>query len=195
MSKPSHPSGTRRRGPASLAALLLLVLVVPAALAADLKVGYVNAARLLQEAPQAEAVSRRLKQEFALRQDQLVARQKELRELEDRLARDGAIMSEEERRRLERRLLEGRRDLARAQEDLREDFGLRRNEEISRLLQMVQQTIEGLGRELGYDLILYDGVAYASERVDLTGQVLERLRRQAREGQQGQQGQGGPPAR
>ena len=174
------------------AAVLLLVFAVPAAWADALKVGYVNAARLLPEAPQAEAVSQRLKQEFALRQDQLVARQKELRELEDRLARDGAIMSEEERRRLERRLLEGRRDLARAQEDLREDFSLRRNEEISRLLQMVQQTIEGLGRELGYDLILYDGVAYASERVDLTGRVLERLRRQAREGRQGQGGASAP---
>lgn len=192
MSKPSHPSGTCRSGPVASAAVLLLVFAVPAAWADALKVGYVNAARLLQEAPQAEAVSQRLKQEFALRQDQLVARQKELRELEDRLARDGAIMSEDERRRLERRLLEGRRELARAQEDLREDFSLRRNEEISRLLQMVQQTIEGLGQELGYDLILYDGVAYASERVDLTGRVLDRLRRQAREGRQGQGGASAP---
>ncbi|RMD78955.1 MAG: OmpH family outer membrane protein, partial [Gammaproteobacteria bacterium] len=177
----------RPRRLAAAALLALLWLAAPAG-AAELKVGYVNAARLLQEAPQAEAVSRRLKQEFALRQDRLVAKQKELRQLEDRLARDGAIMSDQERRKLERQLVEGKRELSRAQEDLREDFNLRRNEEISKLLQMVQRTIEGLGRERGYDLILYDGVAFASPRVDLTEEVLKRLRQQARRAGEGAAG-------
>ncbi|MEJ2554125.1 MAG: OmpH family outer membrane protein [Gammaproteobacteria bacterium] len=41
---------------------------------------------------------------------------------------------------------------------------------------MIQAAIERIGKEQHYDLIVYEGVAYASHSIDLTDQVLDKLR-------------------
>ena len=48
----------------------LLLIAMP--VSAGLKIGYVNAARLLDEAPQAKEATSRLKQEFAPREEAMV---------------------------------------------------------------------------------------------------------------------------
>ncbi len=157
--------------------MLMMLALVTSAQAADLKIGYVNAARLLDEAPQANEVSKRLKQEFAQKESLLLAEQKDLKEMEDRFARDSAIMSEVERRNLERDIVGRKRDLRRSRDDFREDLNIRRNEEIGKLLELVQSAIETIGKERNFDLIVYEGIAYASAKIDLTNEVLERLRK------------------
>lgn len=156
--------------------LLLGLWFMTPAFGAELKVGYVNAARLMDESPQATEVSKRLKDEFAVKEGELQAGQKKLKQIEDQLARDGAVMSESERRRLERDLETMKRDLRRSAGEFREDLNLRRNEEVGRLLEFVQQAIEGIGKDQGYDLIVYEGIAFASPKIDLTDKVLEKLR-------------------
>ena len=155
-----------------------LLAAAPAA-NADLKIGYVNAARILDESPQAEQVSKKLKQEFSGREGQLLADRKELKQLEDKMGRDGAIMSDAERSKLERDILVRKRDLQNASDAFRDDLNLRRNDEMNKLLALVQQTIEGIGKEQHYDLIVYEGVAYASSAIELTDKVLEKLRAEA----------------
>lgn len=152
-----------------------LLLAAPAA-NAELKVGYVNAARVLDESPQAAAVAKKLKQEFSGKESDILAGRKELKRLEDKMVRDGAVMSEDQRSKLEREIMMRKRDMQRASEAFRDDLNLRRNEEMSKLLATVQKAIEGIGKEQNYDLIVYEGVAYASSTIDLTDEVLERLR-------------------
>ena len=156
--------------------VMLGLLAVAPAFGAELKLGYVNAQRLLEESPQAVEVSKKLKDEFAGKEGELLSGQKKLKQMEDQLARDGAVISESERRRMERDMDTLKRDLRRAAGEFREDLNLRRNEEIGKLLEMVQQAIEGMGKSQGYDLIVYEGVAYASPAIDLTDKVLEKLR-------------------
>jgi outer membrane protein len=155
-----------------------LLAAAPAA-NADLKIGYVNAARVLDESPQAEQVTNKLKQEFSGRDKELQDSRKELKGLEDKMARNGAIMSDEERSKLEREILVKKRDLQNAADAFRDDLNLRRNDEMNKLLAVVQQAIEGIGKEQKYDLIVYEGVAYASSAIDLTDEVLKKLRAQA----------------
>lgn len=156
--------------------LLVPALLLPAPLlAAELKVGVVNAAKVMEDAPQAEAARKRLEQEFAPRDKKLVAAQKSIRQLEEKLERDGAIMSDSERMRVERDLGSQRRDIRREQEAFREDFNMRRNEELGKLQRQVSEVIVKLARERGFDLILTDGVLYASDKVDITDLVLKRL--------------------
>jgi len=163
---------------------LLLALAAPAA-EAELKIGVVNPAVLLEKSPQAEAARKRLEREFAPRDRELVRKQKELRRLEERLARDGAVMSEAERRKLEREIRSRRREIKRAQDEFREDFNIRRNEEFGRLQRRVYRAIVELAREQKYDLILGDGVIYADKRVDVTEKVLRRLQEEFRRERQG----------
>jgi len=166
-------------------ALVLAVGAVPAVSAADLKLGFVNTARVLEEAPQAEAARKRLEQEFAPRNGEIGEAQRRLKELEEKLARDGAVMSDEERRKLERERLVQQRELKRSREAFNKDFNLRRNEEFSELQKVVADVIVRFAKEQDFDLILETGVIYASDKVDITKTVLERLEARHRQASDG----------
>ncbi len=156
-------------------AAVVLFLWQPA-WAEAIKIGFVNVARVLQQAPQAEQAKKRLEREFAPRDKRLVAMQKELKKLEEKLARDAAVMSDSERRKLERDILAKQRELKRARDEFREDFNLRRNEELGKLQRQVFEAVKSLAKDEDYDLLLTDGVVYASDRVDVTDKVLKRLK-------------------
>ena len=166
----------------TLCPLLLAIGLAAASVAgaAELKVGFVNAARVSAEAPQAEAAREKLEKEFAPRDQELVGLQQEIKELETKLERDAAIMKDSERARLERDLMSRQREIRRAQDEFREDFNLRRNEELGKLQRRIIETIQQLAKDEGFDLIVSDGVVFASDRVDITAQVIERLQREAR---------------
>ncbi len=154
---------------------LVSVTVMGSLQAAELKIGVVNAPKVLEQAPQAEAARLRLEQEFSPRDKAMQASQKELKNLEERLARDGAIMSESERRKLERDIISRQRDLKREREEFTEDLNIRRNEAFEKLRRRVFQVIVGLAKAENYDLILSDGVVFASDNVDITETVIQRL--------------------
>ena len=159
----------------TLIACILTVVLLGTAQAADIKVGFVNVARILEKAPQAEEAKVALEKEFSPRNKRLLASQKEIKKLDEKLARDAKLMSESEARRLQRDVLEKKRALKRDQEEFREDFNLRRNEELAKLQRLVFEAIKGLSEAEKYDLVLHDGVVYASTAVDITIKVQNRL--------------------
>jgi outer membrane protein len=144
---------------------------------ADIKIGFVNAAKILDQAPQAALARNRLKEEFAHRDQELLEAQRILRELEERLATEGAELDDMERRRLDRDILMQKRDINRARDEIQEDFNIRRNEELEKLQRQVYEAIVALAKEEKFDLIVNDGaVIYAGERVDITDKVLQFLK-------------------
>lgn len=156
---------------------LLAAMGAGSAMAADYKIGVVAAVRVLEAAPQAEVAKKKLEAEFAGKDKQLVAKQKELKALEDRAAKDGAIMSETERTRLERDIMEKRRDLKRDSDEFREDVNFRRNEEFAKIQKQIVEAIQTIAQEQKFDLVLGEGVIYASKAVDITDLVIERLKK------------------
>jgi outer membrane protein len=42
---------------------------------------------------------------------------------------------------------------------------------------LINQAIREIGQKEHYDLILYDGIAFSSQRIDLTVKVLEYLKK------------------
>lgn len=163
----------------SLVVLLTTAMSFTAAHAADYKIGVVNAPRVLEAAPQAEVARVKLEKEFASRDQKLVAAQKDLKSLEDRIQKDGAIMSETERGRLERDIMNKRRDLKRDTQEFQEDVNYRRNEEMAAIQQQIADAIIALSKEQGFDIVLGTGVVFASEKVDVTDQVIARLKKGA----------------
>ena len=153
-------------------ALLMAGQVVSAQ---NLKIGVVNIGRLLEEAPQAKAAMKALSDEFAPRQRDIQNQIKQLQDLEERLRRDMAVMGESERRDSERQLRDGQRDISRKQEEFLEDYNLRRNEELASLQRSLMQEVQAYARQGKFDLIVGDGVLFASDTVDVTAQVLAGL--------------------
>lgn len=156
---------------------MVALAAIPGMASAELKIGVVNAIKILEGAPQAESARKQLEKEFASRDRDLVSRQKSIKELEDRLSREGATMSDADARKLERDIVSKRRDLKRDQDEFREDVNLRRNEEFGKIQKEIVQSIQDVAKSQGYDLILGEGVIYANEKTDITSAVLERLRK------------------
>lgn len=153
-----------------------LLFVSTSAGAQELKIGYVDTARVLKDAPQADVARKKLEKEFAPRDQKIVDMQNKLRSLDDRQNREIATMTDSERRKLERDMIELRRDIKRAKEEFTEDFNLRRNEELTKLQKLITRTTVSVARDNGYDIVLSDSVLYTSKRVDITDLILQRLR-------------------
>lgn len=158
--------------------LLIAAASSHAQVAGDLRIGYVNPGRVSDEAPQADAAREQLQQEFAPRDARIVAMQDELRALEDRLAEQRLTISPEAEQELQREIVTRRREIQRQQEAFREDFNLRRNEALGNLQRRILQVVEEFARDEGFDLVVSDGVVFASEAINITDRIIERLRQQ-----------------
>jgi len=156
--------------------VFVFLLALPTCLYAETKIGFVNAARVLEESPQADVARKQLEKEFAPRDQAIVGMQKDLKEMEDKLARDAAVMSESEQRKLERDVLSQKREIKRKKEEFREDLNIRRNEAFERLRKRVFEVIVAIAEQKKFDLIVSDGVVFASKRIDITQEVVDQLK-------------------
>jgi len=144
--------------------------------AEGLKIGFVNVGRLINESPQATQAMEALQEEFAPRQREIVALQNEFQEKQAQIERDLEVMGPEERRNAERDMRREERELARSQQEFTEDINLRRNEALGKLQRELLKQVQVFSGQEGYDLVVSDGVLYASQSIDVTEQVLAGLK-------------------
>ena len=156
---------------AAVAITLACAFALPAA-AQELKIGVVNVPVLMDRAPQTKAAMDALQEEFAPRQREFMAKQKELEDLTAKIQKDVAVMGETERRNAEKNLRDLQRDVARIQQEFREDLELRQNEELGKLQRSLLKEVQDYAQAQGYDLIVGDGVLFASTAVNITEEVL-----------------------
>ncbi len=155
--------------------LVFVLLGVNTAFAAT-KIAFVETGRVLQGSPQVKAVKNKIKKEFARRDDQLVAEQKKVTKLQEKLLKDSSVMSESERTRLERDILSRRRKLKNSQSEFQEDLTLRQNEELAKLRKQIAEVIIKVAKRNGYDLVLESGVIWANNKINITDKVIKELK-------------------
>jgi outer membrane protein len=155
--------------------LASMIAFTGVASAAELKVGYVQVDKILQEAPQTAESGKKLEREFSPRSLELDKLQKQIRDIETALDKDRITMSETERRNKERDAANLKIEFQRKQRELREDINLRKNEELASLQDRINKAVQTVSETEGYDLVVYGGVAYASKKLDITDKVLKLL--------------------
>ncbi len=158
-------------------AVYAVALLLPVVAAAETKIGYVNLGEILEKSPQADAARKTLEKEFSYRNEKLTAVRDEILKFEETLQKDGAVMTETRRSELEKEILHKKREYSRQQEELKEDFNIRRNQEIGDLQKSVNEVVTSLAKSQNYDLVVTQPVLFASDRIDMTDQVLEELRK------------------
>ena len=156
-------------------ALFVGLLLITNVSFAELKIGFVNIPAVLEKAPQAEKAKKRLEQEFSPRDKQLVAQQKEIDSMETRISKEASVLTKSERTKLENEVLNRKRDAQREQQKFSEDFNIRRNEELGKLQSRIVEVIRAIAKDQSFDLLLTDDVIYASEKIDVTAQVQQKL--------------------
>lgn len=156
--------------------LFLLALLLPGSAFAELKIGYVNAALLLQSSPQAEKVQKQLRAEFEPRSKDLQARKQNYDKMREEFTKNATLLSSEQLKSKERDLVSRERDLKHAKDELEDDFRLRQSEAIKNLQGQLREALNKFAETNKFDLILYEGVVYASSAVDVTEQVMPLLK-------------------
>lgn len=144
------------------------------AAAAEIKIGFVNTERVFREASPALRAQKKLEKEFAPREQELQRLAKQARDLQALLERDNVTLSDTERRAKERELANINREFQRNQREVREDFNLRRNEEMTAVQERANRAIIAIAESEKFDLILQD-VVFASRSIDITERVLRSL--------------------
>ncbi|PPC82403.1 MAG: molecular chaperone Skp [Methylotenera sp.] len=152
-----------------------LMTIAMNAQSADLKVGYVQVDKILQDAPQTAESGKKLEKEFSPRSQELDRMAKQIKDLETILDKEGLTLSESDRRTKERDAQNIKIEFQRKQRELREDINLRKNEELGSLQDRINKAVQSVSEAEGYDLVVYSGVAYASKKIDITDKVLKTL--------------------
>jgi len=142
------------------------------------RIGYVDMKRLLDNAPQVVAGRQKLDKEFAPRDASLKADEKHLQDLRDRQQRESATTASTDADALKREIDALDRSIKRNRDSMRNDLKSRSDQELDKSWREINDAVVAFAREKGYDLIVPSPVVYASPSVDITDQVLERLKRQ-----------------
>jgi outer membrane protein len=158
----------------SVAVAAALAAAATLAQAQELKIGYVNSEQVLRDANPAKAAQTRLQAEFGKREKELAEQASRLKAAGDKLEKDAPTLSESERSRRQRELLDQDREFQRKRREFQEDLNQRKNEELSVVVERANRVIKQIFDTEKYDLIVQDAI-HASPRIDITRKVIDAL--------------------
>ena len=142
---------------------------------AEVKIGFVEVQKILKNAPQTVEANKKLEKEFTKRTARLKKVVKSIKDKESAFRKNSMTMSEGERAKKQKEIQSLKIDAQRTEREVREDIDIRRREEIAKVQAQVNIAVEKVAKEQGYDLVLYQGVAYAGKKVDITSIVIKAL--------------------
>jgi outer membrane protein len=159
-----------------LIALVALMASVPAW--SETKIGYVDFQRLAEESPQMKTLRDSIQAEFGPKQRELQTLVANGKARQDKLQKDAATMSDDQKQRAEKELRDLQRDLERRNAELQDDFNARRNEEMGRLQRSLIEEVRAYAKAQNFDLIVSDAI-YATSALDITPAILSTLQAHA----------------
>jgi outer membrane protein len=152
--------------------LCLCLALISGPASAEIKMGVVNFQKLLEDAPQTKTAMQSLENEFAPRRRELLTMQNDLKARDEKLQKEGAVMSEADRAKAEKTLRDQQREFSRKAGEFQDDASTRRNEEIGKVQRYLVTEIQGYANAQGFDLVLGEGVFFAKGPLDITANVL-----------------------
>ena len=155
---------------------ILLATGLPVQAQESLKIGVISIGRLIQESPQMASAQAAMEDEFAPRLRKLRDMQAEVQRKAEQFQKDAEVMGPEERDNAQRALRNDERELVRTQNEFREDQDIRNNELLGEIQQSIRIFMQDFGQKNGYDLILAEGIVYASDRLNVTQQVIDQMK-------------------
>lgn len=162
----------------TFAALIALVATMVPAQAQDSspKLAVIDVARVFAEMPERDDISDRLEAEFAEPMAQLQQLEQEFEALRERLERDQAIMTDEEKAAAQNELRQRAAGLQRGGEQLNQYMQQRESEERNVLLEKMFVVVDAYAEEQGFDLIMDKGrMLYSAPALDISDAIIERL--------------------
>lgn len=143
----------------------------------EVKIGYVNSDRVLREANPAKAAQAKLEAEFSKRDKEMGEIAGKLKAASEKFDKEAPTLSESERSKRQRDLVDQDREFQRKRREFQEDLTQRKNEELSAVVERANKVIKQIYETEKYDLILQEAV-FAGPKIDITDKVVKALNAQ-----------------
>ncbi|MBS9781538.1 MAG: OmpH family outer membrane protein [Gammaproteobacteria bacterium] len=142
----------------------------------NLKVGFVNIRKLMVQAPQLEQIQNKLAKEFESKNQEIITLRHTIAKLS---AKYDSVTDQNAMLDLQKQVGEKQRELAKKQQQLQDDFNVRRNQALGKLQTLIVSMVARVSKEKELDIVLNNtGVIYVSSRIDITPDVFKYLSEQ-----------------
>lgn len=156
--------------------LLLLLFFAPLSFGEErLKIGIVDSHELLDRYSTYVDVIALLDEEFMPKDKLLMEKRNTIDLLRQQLFMMDEGQAADKMRAIEREMLNLEREFARLSDEFRQEYNLRKNEELYNMQRRINSAILTFADQNGYDLILESGIVYSKEELNLTDRIYQAL--------------------
>ncbi len=159
------------------ACILIAGLLCAGALSAqELKFGYVDARRAMNECKAGKQAKTTITAEIDRLQNQITARQNELQNLKESMERQATVLTDAAKSAREREYQVKMREYQRWADEVQVEVKQKRDELEMNISKNLQKVIQQIGAEEGYTIILEKNekvVLYVTKAIDLTDRVIK----------------------
>jgi len=156
--------------------VIMLMLIYGSSLLAAGKIGFVDMETLINNSPQINNARATISSEFEVQYSDIEQKESNLELLENRITKDGAIMSLSELGKLQERARILERQIRRAKEDLKDAISIRNNQILNTIQKDLNDIVTQYAKDKGYDAILINAILYVSDEMDITQEILNILK-------------------
>lgn len=140
------------------------------------KIGIVDLQKLMQTSSQMKEIQQKLEKEFKPRREKLIAMEANWKADVEKFKRDSAIMSQNQKKDLEKKLFRAQQQLERDNQQYQQDLSTAQNEAMEALYTKVRAAISKVAKDEKYDLIVQkDAAPFSSETLDITDKVVKAI--------------------
>lgn len=165
-----------------LVTVSLALMFAPVAMAADMKIGYVDLQKALNMSSSGKAAKERMKAKFKDYDADVQKKQDELKKLKDDLEKQAMLLSAEARAAKERDYQQKVKDYQRMTKDIQEELQQADQDYTRKILEEIFKVVQTVGKQEGYTLVLEkteSSILYANDSIDLTERIIQTYDRQS----------------
>lgn len=158
-----------------LAGIVLTLVASTSVFAADVKLGYIDMQRALNGSEAGKEAKEQLAARVKKYQDEINAKQEDLKKLKDELEKQGMLLSDSARAAKEKDYQNKLKDFQRFTKDAQDELQGKDEEFTRKILEGMEKVIQEYGRKNGYTFIFVrnESMLFVDDKTDLTEEVLK----------------------
>lgn len=154
----------------------LILSVVSFNVFADMKIGIVDLQKIMQTSNQMKTIQQKLEKDFKPRRDKLVAMEEGLKQDMDKFKRDGSVMSESQKKDLEKKILTTQQTFEREGQQYQQELSAAHNEAMEDLYGKIRKAIAKVAETDKYEVVLQkDAAPFSSPNLEITDSVIKQI--------------------
>ena len=157
--------------------IALVLLTFSATLQAEsLKIGYINIDHVVSSSPQFIQANQSVIKEFKPQEEQLLLLSQKIQLLADDFNKNSKALTQSERKSEIKKIANLERQLKQQASSLKNQLKLKNELELGKIQDLINEVIKETAESQGFDLTLYQEVAFASKEVNITPIIKQKLR-------------------